>query len=434
MRAPRRHPIATPRGVILALGLALVPWGGGALRAGDLGNALIPLLDQDTAHMLEDSRRRIDEGDLETGIRRLQKLHLETWGRSYVSLSPALSRRNESAVYRSSTDRIVELLLGLPAEGISFYRDEFGLEARSLFERELARRDPEGLLRCFEFYPVARSAPDALFAAGDLLFERGEIGRAAAAWGRLPEKGLSARTEERLLLRRILLAAALGDRALYEGARDRLRELGVTEGLPRLPPAPEEALRTVLPLPALPFRRGEIGWRSLPFRHHSRISTRGYASSGDDVRYAQVPCVGDGWVAVSTSKRLLRFDLGGGRQIEGIPLRPGALHYLEEDPLLRLEPVAAGDLLISSYVARASEADEYLGYEITIAVPQRALKAIRIGRGSRILWDTFSRRSQDSLLRQLSFNSTPLTDGERLYALGWRKSGYVDAYLVCIDL
>jgi hypothetical protein len=85
-----------------------------------------------------------------------------------------------------------------------------------------------------------------------------------------------------------------------------------------------------------------------------------------------------------------------------------------------------------NYIADATEPEEFLQFAITVDIPRRGLKGIRVG-GDRAIWDTVKRQSADPFLAELSFNGDlALADG-RLYALGWRKRGYIDVYLVCLD-
>jgi outer membrane protein assembly factor BamB len=149
------------------------------------------------------------------------------------------------------------------------------------------------------------------------------------------------------------------------------------------------------------------------------------------IPYAPIPSVGEGWIAVPTSRKVLRVDLDSGKQVGEISLTPDP-RYAEDDRLVRFHTVAAGGILIASYVADATASEDYMQYDITVAIPRRGLKGIRVA-GDRTVWDTVKRQTADPFLSELSFNGEPALAGGRLYALGWRKKGYIDVFLVCLD-
>ena len=89
---------------------------------------------------------------------------------------------------------------------------------------------------------------------------------------------------------------------------------------------------------------------------------------------------------------------------------------------------------LASYVARASRRENYLGYDIQVALPWRGIKCWDTSvDGGRLLWDSAHRTVESEELGTTSFNTRPVLKDGRVYALGWRKSGYIDVSLWCLD-
>ena len=365
--------------------------------------------------------------DLEEGVRRLQALHEEIWGRNHMAYDDALADR-EFAVAISLSYCIIDSILNLPLSAREFYLSEFGLSARTLLERGLAERDIGSLLRTAQLYPLAETAPLALLAAGDLCFELNEVTRAAAIWDLVPRfaRGSTAWSES-YAVRKALVAGRQGSTRERNEIVAELARFGRTIPM-EVTPARSDENGT---LPALPFSRGRLEWRTFSYLKENHI-LRSYNRAEPAVRFAAVPTFGEGWVATATSRKLLRFNVDSGKQIGDVSLSPES-DFSEKQPLIKFYTDSEGDLLVTSYVAGMSDADEYLGYDITVEIPKRGLKGIRIG-SDRTVWDTVRRQTEDPFLAQLSFNGRFEVDSDRVYALGWRKMGYIDVFLVCLDL
>lgn len=436
--APPHRALAKPRtpfpvrlaaALIAAVALPAVAPCTGAIARADIGDAMIPLVirGDDAAQRYRDALRRIEAGELQDGIRRLQSLHEEIWGRNLMTRDPALANETEGWIVAVSlTGRIVESIRTLSPEGIEFYRSEFALPARTLLERGLARRDPESLVRTSELYPITDTTRAALLAAGDLFFEQDLTARAGEVWMRLASfVGPGDAHETPVAVRLALLASRGHDDAALLAANERLGRLGVGLTVPTVPSTDDSHERV-----SLPFEHGMLAWRTYSYSRKNQTRSMEYPRHRA-IDYVQVPGVGQGWVAVATTREMLRFDVDTGKQVGQVRF-PYESRYFEEDPMVRYYAVPDGDLLVANYVTAATDPSEYLGFDITVAVPQRALQGIRVGT-DRPLWDTHRLQNADPFLAELSFNSTPVVEGGRVYALGWRKKGYIDVFLVCLD-
>ncbi len=427
---PNARPTARPALLVVGLASLVVSSLSASIARADVGNALIPLvvLGDNSAQRYREALRRVSEGDVVDGVRRLQSLHEEIWGRNHMAYDPdRVGAREDWIVAVSLTEAIIASLSTLPDSAKEFYRGEFSTSAATLLERGLRDGDVRSLIRTSDLYPITDSAPRALLAAGDILFEENQVGRAAEVWRDMRRRvGSNSPYERALAIREGLISVRRGDPADRAAASTALATLGISvpsTGISEFHPAVAE-------LPSLPFQRGQLEWRSVSFARDNQIRSQSY-SIGGPVPYAPVPAFGDGWVAVLTSRKALRFDLDTGKQVGEVSLAPDPRFY-EDERLIRFHAVTAADLLVSSYVADATDRDQYLGFDITVEVPKRALKGIRIGT-DRAIWDTVRRQVADPFLAELSFNGEPtLVDG-RIYALGWRKRGYIDVFLVCLD-
>lgn len=402
---------------------------------GDAGDALIPLVNAGdaSAQSFREAMGRIESGDTLEGLRRLQALHEETWGKNHLVLDPELTPNDDWLVAISLSSLITDAISNLEPDAATAYRREFSQKAQSMLSRGRENADSSELMRVAELYPICDTEPFALLYAGDLFFETDEIDQAEMAWAPLfEEKAGSPELQAAVLLRSWLLSSRRGDTALEQKLRRELHALGID-----LPPMQVEAATEVEEsggLPPLPFTSGELAWRSNDYLRHSVIFRRAGYRGGEEIRYSSVPSVGDGWVAVPTSRKLLFYDLYGGKLVEDVNLRPGAPHFEETDASVQFDSVQAEGVVVTSYVARATKPDDYLGFDIQVALPQRALKAVDVNRSGRVIWDTASRRHPDPALLRMSFNSKPFIFQDRLYALGWTRSGYIDVQLVCLDL
>ena len=437
--------------LLLLSSLVLLPTG--AARA-DLGEALIPLVvsGDEAAQDFRKALTRIEAGitameeadgaasarfELEEGVRRLQSVHEESWGRNHMAYDDRIGGR-EFAVAISLTERITETILALPEAAREFYRQEYRLSAETLLERGLAEKDVDSLVRTAQLYPLIETAPRALLAAGDLCFELDQVTRAAAIWGRIPsfrphvleaDRRSGSPEEQRLAtaytIRAGLIAARQGtaeERADIAPNLGRLAKLMEFDAWP--PRASDEKS-----YPPIPFTSGRLEWRTLSYFNQNHIR-RSY--SPEPPRYTAEPAFGPGWVSVATSRKLLRFHIDSGKQIGEVALAPDP-DFDEDVRLIKFYAAGEGNVLVTSYVSDMSDAEKYMGFDIKVEIPQRGLKGVRIG-SDRAIWDTVRRQNKDPFLAEMSFNGKFAVEGGRLYALGWRKKGDIDVFLICLDL
>ena len=416
------------------LGLFLLGAGHCEIAWADVGTAQVPHCDPDIQFAIDTLRKAIADGELSEVVPDLQRLHEKIWGENYLYTATILGRAGRAETSVSASDYLIELMRSLPGEAREIYRKEFDVPATSLHQRSLWARDPEGLVRCYGLYPLATPGEQAALEAGDLFFEGGDLPRATECWDFIRfDAPLELRRAR--ALRGLLVASARGSSAEYDRWHVALEEIGGASGVDGVMPPRPDAPVDVDPLAGLgdlPFPRGKIGWETVAYRSQPFGVYYGY---GDEINYTQRACVHDDWVAVSTSSHLRRYGLATGKLLRREVRLPGPTRfrqYEERDRHLRLAPVTDGEVLVTSYAADVNVPEDFFGYDISIAVARRGLKAVTVKAG-RELWDT-ARQRRDPDLARFSFNSQPVIVGDRLYALGWRESGYVVCYLVCLEL
>ncbi len=426
------------RSVPRLLMLTSVLWSsvGGTLRA-DIGTALIPLL-VGADGVIQEYRNAVshlDSGEVLKGIRKIQVLHETVWGNN-PQMEADFS--DNWRVVRPLSTRIIERLRALPPEHQQMYRNEFGTRARSVLDRALSDMDPEALLRAADLYPLTDVRVEALVAAGDLFFERDQPELAVGAWDlvllELAIDGQNADREHELsisLKPRLWLALV---RAGKSQRAEKLRIEASERGLQFKEISIESMASDQPQVPENPIEEGVIAWKTHNYSQHVAYGTgRGRSYYPDLTGSILTPGIGQDWVAIATSRRLLRYDLRTGKLVANDNLHSGAPYFEEQDPDSRLWATTDGSLLISSYVAWASRREDYLGFDIQVSLPSRAMKCWDVKGDGRLLWDTSDRSNNDEMLRKSSFNSVPVIKDGKVWALGWRKSGYIDVTLWCLD-
>ncbi len=410
----------------------------------DVGSALIPLLVGADGVIQEyrDAIGRIEGAEVQDGaldgIRRLQILHESIWGEDPLML---WSETNQWRLARPLSDQIIETLRTLEPELKELYRQEYRSRAQSVLERAISDTDPTALLRVATLYPLTEVRWVALVAAGDLFLEQDQPELALRAWqdavfgfDEEPDQDLyrSLVTRRSVALKRLgntkdLLALKNEVKKILRGEvlefEDQLNDSGMVSGK-----TDDDAVQPLL------VDDGVIAWKTHDYSRHVAFSAsrgRGYYSDG--TRAILAPCFSEDWIAIATSRKLLRYDLRTGKLISDVSLRPGAPYFEERDIATRLWSVNDEDVLLCSYVARASRREDYLGFDIQVSLPWRGMKCWDLAGAGRLLWDTGSRDIGDEMLRTTSFNSAPVVKGDRVWALGWRKSGYIDVTLWCLD-
>lgn len=392
---------------------------------------------------IEQAEGLIRDGQLERGLSQLQAAFEKSWGAGHLVEEKRRTRPRGRKVYVAAAPYIADLLRSLAADDsspegegfLSHYRSRFDPVARALFDRARQVRDTEVLTLCYELYPLTSVAIEAALLAGDIHLESYELDRAEAAWETI-------RWEELLrqfpgmgddFARRWILLASLSERsALYQEWKQRWLDFTKSTDVSGLPPAP--VVSTAPELPKLPFTKGEKNWET--FGAFQRVSQW----SQTETPFLRVPCVGSRWLALTLDRELRFYDLATGKQIDDVdfpPVRdtdpPGdVIHHDEVDPAIRLQPVAGEGYVVTTYVMRAVKKDDYMGYVITAAVPERGLMVCRDSGGRAPVWQTG--KSDDEIVRELSFNCPPIIRDGKLFALGWQQVGFIDSYVVSFDL
>lgn len=416
----------------LALGVSLLGLLMPSLEAkADVGRALIPLLVGADAHsqQFREAIQRIDDGDVVEGLRRLQGLNEEIWG-----LNPLMeSYRGDSWLQTVPiSDRIGDYLRALSEDHQKIYIAEFQTRARSILDRALKDRDPRKLFKVARLYPLMDFCRETLIRSGELFFEKDESAAALKAWELAadPELG-EVSTELRTALNRWMALAAIrcGQNARANSLAKYLDDDA------SLPASTADQARSEVEAGPLPFEEGRIVWKTSAYSRHVYTESRSRMSYmlGSPTSIL-APAISEDTLSVATSAKLLRYDLKTGKLISDYNLRPGDATFEESDPQIRLWSLEQGSYALASYVARASRRENYLGYDIQVALPWRGIKCwnTEIDNG-RLLWDSAHRSVTDEQLRTTSFNTRPILRDGRVYALGWRKSGYIDVSLWCLN-
>lgn len=421
---------ATRLRVVLGLSLLglLMP---GMNAHGDVGRALIPLLVGADAHsqQFRDAIQRIDDGDVVEGLRRLQGLNEEIWG-----LNPLMeSYRGDSWLQTVPiSDRIGDYIRALPEDYRKIYVAEFQTRARSILDRALEDRDPRMLFKVARLYPVMDFCRETLVRAGELFFESDESAAALKAWELAGDPVMGEVSPElRKALNKWMALAAT--RSGQSGIASELAEYLDDEVL--LPSSEAARTRSEGGAEALPFDEGRIAWKTSAYSRHVYSESRSRMSymMGSTTSILS-PALSEDTLAVATSAKLLRYDLETGKLISDYNLRPGDATFEESDSQIRLWAVEQDSYALASYVARASRRENYLGYDIQVALPWRGIKCWNTEiDGGRLLWDSAHRSVTNEQLRTTSFNTRPVLRDGRVYALGWRKSGYIDVSLWCLN-
>lgn len=420
-------PMLLCRGVSLAL-LLLMP--AFEVRA-DVGRALLPLLVGADSHsqQFRDSIQRVQDGDVIEGLRRLQGLNEEIWG-----LDPLMeSYRDESWLQTVPiSDRIGDYIRALPEGQKKIYVAEFQTRANSILNKGIEDRDPRLLYQVARLFPVMDFCRETLIRSGELFFENDESEAALNVWQLALDPQLGEVSSELLeeLSRKMAFAAS------RSGQQSRAESLAKAIGeAVSLPSSANEGVQSSSTAPEIPFSQGKIVWKTSAYSRHvysESRSMRGYSIA--DPSSIIWPAISDETLTIATSAKLLRYDLDTGKLISDFNLRPGDSSFEEEDPHIRLWAVEQDSYALASYVARASRRENYLGYDIQVALPWRGIKCWDTSvDGGRLLWDSAHRTVESEELRTTSFNTRPVLKDGRVYALGWRKSGYIDVSLWCLD-
>lgn len=360
---------------------------------------------------LAEIRTSIHGGEIARGLDDFQELYEEVMGEPALVIASGHDRPEDYVLYEPAARQLRAFLLSQSLEVLAAYRATFDGSVSAQVDRLLTARDADGLLRCAALYPAATRAAAAALAAGDLFLERAQRVHAARAWS-LAEQ----------------LVEVAADPEIARACVARCEVLAVLT-------KPSGAQQ--LPQPKLRNHRAELLWGTQDRKEGLGRKLHDWEMTLGDAPYVLVPVVGDGLVHFATPDALHAFRVqDGALSHEAAFLSPAS--YRETDLSWRLRPAVTTDTVVSSYVAHVDpkQGSGRGSRVIRVPIPRRGLRALTFADDGppQVLWDTEQMERDDPLFRSLSFATTPLVDEGVVYALAWRWSGYVDAYLVAFDL
>lgn len=346
---------------------------------------------------------------------------LLTQHRGEVLLPPGIERDVDEIAREGAAVWAREKLASLPAEARALYATRYGEESRQALEVARRARDARALLEVARRYPLTPAAAEAWWALGDLEYELGEQGSAAASWRR---------------------ADALA--RLFPGERpaSAARRLALASSIDA------DARRT----PALPGVES-VAW-SQAFARNDVLTP--FSSGSSNCVY---PTVTEDAVLVTDTLRLYAYDAWSGekrwesKEPEGWALVDrGQYRPNGSRPLLRREffenlhrrslmvrPAASAGVAVAALQIPYSNVynDTYQNYEITNVIPERRLYAFDL-RNGRELWNHRPPLEWDGssgpLEFQLSVAAPPVIAGSRVIVPYYRMQGRVDLHVGCFDL
>lgn len=353
-------------------------------------------------------------GDLDTldaHLRTLQQTLEDGEAANALAPHPNLHRPNGYQVFYRLSDRVRDALRALPDGAAARYRELYEPRARASFAGAWSEGSARALGAVWQRYPLTLAGAEAALRAAELEREAGQLDRARRhvdeveselSRGRLPQS-------------------------------EELRTLIATFRTHALP-APRPLAPEVVRLPDSDLSWG-VAWVEKTLADDA-FARRARGGPDADVAYATDPVVELGRITVASFKGLTTVDLESGSSADLLKYyEESSYPYREVSPNLRLTPRQVDRWLIAPKVESASrsEGGRRRSSVQKVAIPQRSLRVHDLASGSPdFAWATH--RSSDPLVAGLSFNSAPVVAGDRMYALGWRWSGLVDAFVVCFDL
>ena len=135
----------------------------------DVGKALIPLVvsADSQSQRFRESIQKIQDGDVSEGLRRLQGLHEEIWGKDLLIES---YRDDHWLQTVPISQKINQYLMNLPEDQKAFYVSEFSTRAFSVRKKAISERDPFQLFRVAQLFPLMDFRRDALVLVWRVVF------------------------------------------------------------------------------------------------------------------------------------------------------------------------------------------------------------------------------------------------------------------------
>lgn len=423
--------------------------------------------------------------------------------------TPGAGRR-----YLASPLVIRQILRDLDVGPARAYREARGGVARSRLDDALASGDLEQLSRLARECPLTSAGSAALEILADRAFEEGEYRRASELYRELLlDQASSGATFESTALRLIASLRFLGDQAGWRAERAEHLSRAAARGdlararsdLARIEsnvPFPETP-RRIAPrspwggegrigrLPTLPGRSLRLSWDSWVLARGGGISLPASPISGrEDPRIRRVlpvrsflPLPDHPFVPVAVGDRILLpgvfdvFELDGrpgrggllrvGRRPDPEGVRSARVRYMETmDSVLQTltwwgggggggPAQGDGSLLVGSYVWNSLSLTDYLGFQVRVNLPIRALVAFD-GRTGEVRWrtepvdpssgpDAPSRPSIRGRLSgrdplspgtfpaDISYLSPAVVRAGRVFVAGWSQEGFVHCHVRALD-
>ncbi|MEO0650700.1 MAG: PQQ-binding-like beta-propeller repeat protein, partial [Planctomycetota bacterium] len=408
-----------------ALAPALAPAAAGQGNAAGGGRLYWLPTPSDAGPALELVERHIESGDWDRGVDAAQRLVVGPPGDLLPEeVAEPGAIRFESPHHLGVAETAREYLRRLPRTGIEAYERRFGPEAERALERALEDGTPHALLRVAAQFPVAQAAERALWSAGDVQFERGQVGDAQHAWTRAADLGqrLGNPVAKASLARRLKAAEAIGDQLGPPAASHRTPGPSEARG-----PIPTEISESwLVDLPSNPFssRRSPGQPNFFPVLHGDRL----YLSTtlevlaldsytGEELWRSAQP---DGWELVTATQR---------SELE---------QALDRESQLIAPAVDAGVVVSALQVPYARlPSDNYQGFTITVPLPDRRLFAFDADTGA-VLWSHEPPPAWDgnsgTYTERMSVAGSPTIAGGRVIVPMFRMDGRVDFQVAAFEL
>lgn len=358
---------------------------------------------------------------------------------------------------------VSDTIAAWPAEGIEAYRDAVERSAEDRIASVTELHSLTELLPIFDRYFCTAAAADLADRIGQLAMENGELAVASRVYRSVVENHPDrARFEDRYRAMLSLIDAMRSDTPptapadVQQFTLDLAGEkMALHEGLPRfhemfqclrLPPNP--ATWPIFGGNEQRNRRGsshvdDLGllWRFEGLRPEARRPTHDAENAEPDnadtntvwpvIQSLLNPVLANDLVLVQSFREIVAIRVGSGlpvwRYTADAGLDSQADHFAE--PSIALNVVTVSD--DRAFAALPTDADPYYGGENTGRTA--ALISLDVATG-RLLWRTEA-QSIIAGANDLSFDSSPLVDGDRVYIVGRRKRafGFEDCYVFCLS-
>lgn len=397
---------------------------------------------------LEIARRALNRGNAEQAIRAYQEIldqHAEEvitvreTPRSPLDTDPVLP----GDIYRGVRSEVMDLIVELPEDGLTTYREMMEPRAARLLEEAL-RRGSERLLRDVAVrYYLTDSGQKAFMGLVDLLLEAGRVEEA-----RIHARRLLRHSTDWPSGRPVLATARLGVSLFAVGRREALQQLqervgsdglggellvaGSTTGLgtflgklvDALPAETGEEIADLTQLDAFRSEIWEAGIESADRESAPTFFSWGVSLSRPWFDYNPVvPLIHNGVLYYCDGLRLSARSLFTGERLWPDVKSHRRSHVGRRNHNLFFKVALDGDLLLAYLEDEpySERMQAWVGFNPIEAVPSRKLVAVDAQTG-RVRWSHVDFVGEDpgetAFIKGLSVNAPPVAAGERLYVAG----------------